>query len=115
VTALLALALVAAQPQPQYLGEYRVTAYCAHNCPICCGRWARYHKTATGRPARGAIVAVDPRVVPLHSTIHVQGIGWLRAEDKGGKIKGRRLDVLLPTHAEARRFGVRRLRVWRVR
>jgi hypothetical protein len=31
--------------------------------------------------------------------------------DRGGAIKGHRLDVLFPTHEQARAWGVRKLRV----
>jgi 3D (Asp-Asp-Asp) domain-containing protein len=105
------LLLVATAQGPQYLGTYRVTAYCP--CKICTGRWSRHHRTKTGKPARGNLVAVDPRFVRLGSAVRVQGVGRLRCEDTGSAIKGRRLDVLLPTHQQAKRFGVRRLRVWR--
>ena len=47
-------------------------------------------------------VAVDPDVIPLGSRIyvpayrHVRGGGWFRAEDVGGAIIGRHLDVFRP-------------------
>lgn len=113
MSTLLLLVLVTTQPQAEYMGTYRVTAYCP--CKVCCQRWARYHRTATGQPARGAIVAVDPRVVKMHSVVFIQGVGHRRCEDRGASIKGRRMDILLPSHREAKRFGVRRLRVWRIR
>lgn len=77
----------------------RATFYCP--CRMCCGEHA-CGLTATGRTAVGAIVAVDPRSIPLGSMVHVPGFGWMLACDKGKKIKGpNRLDVLKPTHAEA--------------
>ena len=97
---------------PRFLGVYRCSAYCP--CARCCGRWARHRRTASGIPARGALVAVDPRVLELGSRVHVQGVGPRLCADTGRAIKGKRLDVLMPTHAQARRFGVKWLGVWEV-
>ena len=86
----------------------RVTAYCP--CEICCGPHA-CGLTASGRPAVGDLVAVDPRRVPLGSMVHVPGRSWNLAADTGRDIKGNRVDLLCATHEEARRFGVRWLAV----
>jgi 3D (Asp-Asp-Asp) domain-containing protein len=88
-----------------------VTAYCP--CRVCCGRWARYGRTATGERARFGLIAVDPAVIPLGSRVRIQG--WsapFKASDTGSAIKGRRLDICFSTHAEAVAFGVQKLRVW---
>jgi 3D (Asp-Asp-Asp) domain-containing protein len=53
-------------------------------------------------------VAVDPRIIPIGTPIFIEGIGWRLAEDTGGAVKGRHIDVLLNSHEEAIRFGVRR-------
>ena len=87
---------------------WRITSYCT--CKKCCGKWAD-GMTATGVPAKGRIVAVDPAVVPLHSRVEIEGLGTFRAEDTGSSIRGRRIDVLMPTHQSARRFGVKWRRV----
>jgi 3D (Asp-Asp-Asp) domain-containing protein len=86
----------------------RVTAYCP--CEVCCGPRA-CGITATGKRAVGAIAAVDPRRVRLGMMVLVPGAGWLAAEDTGRDIVGNRVDVLLPTHEAARRWGVRWLPV----
>jgi uncharacterized protein YabE (DUF348 family) len=52
-----------------------------------------YGITYTGRRATRGIVAVDPRVIPLHTKMYVPGYGPGAAEDIGGKIKGRHIDV----------------------
>jgi 3D (Asp-Asp-Asp) domain-containing protein len=51
------------------------------------------------------IVAVDPKVIPYHSRVWIEGLGWFRAEDCGAAIKGFRLDLLTATREEARTFG----------
>jgi 3D (Asp-Asp-Asp) domain-containing protein len=63
-------------------------------------------------PAAGRTVAVDPRVIPLGSRIHIEGVGERIAEDTGEKIQGRKLDLFLPTVKECRHFGVQRQKVY---
>lgn len=60
------------------------------------------------------MVAADSKVLPLGSMITVPGYDSSQIVpvlDRGGKIKGNRLDVLFPTHEEARQWGVKKLRV----
>jgi 3D (Asp-Asp-Asp) domain-containing protein len=51
-------------------------------------------------------VAVDPRVIPLGTKIHIEGVGERIAEDTGGKVKGRILDLFLPSVQACRQFGL---------
>lgn len=54
------------------------------------------------------MVAADTRVLPMHSVISVPGYNGARPVpvlDRGGAIKGNRLDVLYPTHEIARKWG----------
>jgi len=71
--------------------------------------------TAAGTRARPGIVAADPTVLPLGSRIHILYAGAYsgvyRVEDTGRAIRGHRLDVYIANHAEAKRFGRRRLSV----
>lgn len=53
-------------------------------------------------------VAVDPSVIPIGTPILIEGIGWRLAEDTGGAVKGKHIDVLLPTEDAATRFGIKR-------
>lgn len=65
--------------------------------------------TATGTSARaGRTVAVDPKVIPLGSRIYIDGIGERIAEDTGSAVRGRHIDVYLPSNPQATRFGVQR-------
>jgi 3D (Asp-Asp-Asp) domain-containing protein len=60
------------------------------------------------------LVAADPRVLRYGSLITVPGYAEsavVPVLDCGGKIKGNRLDVLYPTHEEARRWGSKILAV----
>lgn len=88
-------------------GEYRVTAYCS--CPKCCGRWAD-GLTATGKRAQWGMIAADWRVLPRGTRVRLSCFPGqiFVVEDRGGAIKGKRIDVWHPSHRAALEFGVRR-------
>ena len=90
----------------RYIGECTITAYCP--CEVCCGRWAD-GLTATGLPAGPGVVAVDPEVVPLGSTVVIDGQRYLAA-DTG--VMGNHVDICLADHAETAAFGVKTAEVW---
>lgn len=64
-----------------------------------------YTATMTKADPDARIVAVDPKLIPYGSWVWVEGLGWYRAEDCGGAIKGFRLDLLTHTTADATAFG----------
>lgn len=69
--------------------------------------------TATKRISGGySTIAVDPRVIPLGSTVYVEGYGYAVAEDTGGAIKGNIIDVFFPSEAEAQSWGRRSVTVY---
>src|SRR6266516_3356154 len=61
--------------------------------------------TLTKAEPSARIVAVDPALIPYGSWVWIEGLGWYRAEDCGGAIKGFRLDLLVATEKEATQFG----------
>jgi len=69
-----------------------------------------YHlpgKTALGIPVRKGVVAVDPRLIPLGTKLHVPGYGRSIAADVGVAIKGRIIDLWFPSTKAARKWGRR--------
>lgn len=58
-----------------------------------------------------ALIAVDPRIIPLGTKVWVEGYGYAIAGDTGGAIKGNRIDVLLPTEAAANEWGRKRVKI----
>jgi len=88
--------------------EYIATAYCP--CEKCCGKSSRNRPngivyTASGtRAVEGRTIAVDPKVIPLGSTVRVNGKIYI-AQDTGRLIKGNRIDVYFDNHKEACKFG----------
>lgn len=67
--------------------------------------------TASGVRVRRGVVAVDPRVIPLGTRMHVPGYGRALAADVGTAIKGRIIDLWMPSTAEARSWGRRTLTI----
>lgn len=90
-----------------YIGECTITAYCCEPYKHICGTGDGL--TATGLPVAPGMVAVDPDVIPLGSTVIIEGAEYLAA-DTG--VTGLWVDVAVPTHAEALELGVRTAEVW---
>ena len=67
---------------------------------------------ATGMRAGYGVVAVDPRVIPLRSSLYIPGYGFAIAGDTGGAIKGHRIDLGQNTYYEAEQVGRRHVRVY---
>jgi 3D (Asp-Asp-Asp) domain-containing protein len=63
--------------------------------------------TALGVPVRRGVVAVDPKLIPLGTKLHVPGYGPGLAADVGTAIKGRIIDLWFPSTAKARSWGRR--------
>ena len=78
-------------------GIYEITHYC--KCTRCCGK--NDGITATGTQATaGRTIAVDPKVIPLGTEVVIDGQNYI-AEDTGGAIKGKKIDIFCESHEEA--------------
>jgi 3D (Asp-Asp-Asp) domain-containing protein len=86
--------------------DAEATAYCPGGC---CGTGSG--RTAMGIRAGFGVAAVDPAVIPLGSVMYVEGYGFAIAADVGRSIRGNRIDLGFGTHAEARRFGRKSVKV----
>lgn len=93
----------------EYIGECTVTYYCCEPYAHVCGDGDGL--TATGLPVTPGVVAVDPEVIPLGSTVIIDGQEYLAA-DTGGAIKGNHVDIAVATHQEADALGVTTAEVW---
>jgi 3D (Asp-Asp-Asp) domain-containing protein len=91
-----------------------VTAYCP--CTKCCGPEAQ-GLTASGKPVSyndGLFVAADTKKLPFGTKLSIPGYGDGRAVeviDRGGAIKGDKLDVFFPSHDEALQWGRQKVAV----
>lgn len=63
--------------------------------------------TASGTPARVGAIAVSPNVIPLGTEVYVEGYGFAKAEDTGGNIKGRTVDLYFNSVGACYKWGVR--------
>lgn len=96
----------------EYIGECRITAYCCEPYEHICGTGDGL--TATGLPVTPGIAAVDPSVIPLGSTLIIDGQQYLAA-DTGGAVIGQTVDIAVASHQEAIAFGVQLAQVWLVK
>ena len=69
-------------------------------------------RTASGTRARVGEIAVDPRVIPLGTTVYIEGFGLRTAEDTGGAIKGHIIDIYMGSTSECRQWGRRNVTVY---
>ena len=82
--------------------SFSATAYCLQG------------RTAMGHGVRRGIIAADPRVLKLGSRVTVTAGAWsgtYLVSDTGGAIKGKKLDIWVPSCSEARKFGRRTVQV----
>jgi 3D (Asp-Asp-Asp) domain-containing protein len=84
-----------------------VTAYCP--CTKCCGENAQ-GLTASGHDVsynNSRFVAADTDHLPFGTRLVIPGYagGAVEVIDRGGAIKGNKLDVFYPTHEEALEWG----------
>lgn len=95
------------------IGELtKVTAYCP--CEKCCGEFAD-GVTASGHKIKEGdrFVAAD-KSVPFRTMLLIPGYNDNKPVpvlDRGGAIKGARLDVFFNTHQEALNWGVKWLKI----
>ena len=77
--------------------------------------------TASGKQAvPGLTIAADLRVLPMYSRVYVEGTdafgkrysGIYQVMDKGGAIKGNRIDIFMLTFDETYNFGRRKMKVY---
>ena len=85
---------------------YKITAYCS--CAKCCGKTNGI--TASGKKAKAGRTIAAPRGFKFGTKLSINGKTYI-VEDRGGAIKGNRIDLYVNSHSEALRWGVRYLPV----
>jgi 3D (Asp-Asp-Asp) domain-containing protein len=86
-------------------GDARITMYTCVELGGCSA-------TASGLWPEPGMVAVDPSVIPLGSTVWVQGLGTFLAADTGSMVRGAHLDVFSQSYADALAWGVQQRSVF---
>lgn len=86
-----------------------VTAYCP--CEKCCGKFADGITSSGARVTAngGKFLAADKRY-KFGTVMDVPGYGKVPVLDRGGKIKGNKIDVFFKSHKKAVKWG--RQRKW---
>ena len=83
-------------------GSFSATAYCLSG------------RTAMGHGVRRGIIAADPRILRLGTKVNIAAgaySGQYLVSDTGGGVKGREIDIWVPSCSEARRFGRRKVNI----
>lgn len=80
-----------------------ITRYCPLSC--CNGKYAG--RTSTGAKMKvNHTIAVDPSVIPYGTHVKIEGLNYeFVAEDCGGKVKGKHIDVLVKNCKVAEKLG----------
>lgn len=93
------------------LGTYKITAYCG--CRSCSGGWG--NRTASGRRAKqGRTISVDRRKIKLGTKVRINGHLYT-AEDVGGGVRGKHIDMYFSSHSQVKRFGKKYSKVYVVK
>ncbi len=70
--------------------------------------------TASGTRAKPGTIAADTRRYPFGTVMYVPGYGYGRVEDRGGAIRGEKLDLYFRSHQEALQWGrrIEKVKIW---
>ena len=77
-----------------------------------------YGITASGTKLRPGVVAVDTNVIPFGTKLYIESTdktsdyGYAVAEDRGGAIKGNKIDLFFESAQDVRKFGRRTVKVY---
>ena len=85
---------------------YKITAYCS--CSKCCGKSTG--RTASGTTATAGRTVAAPANFAFGTKLNIGGHIYT-VEDRGGAIKGNKIDIYVSSHSEALQWGVRYLPV----
>lgn len=113
---------VASRGQPVRYKKVLIMSATAYDLTVeSCGKTPdhpQYGITRSGTRARPGVVAVDPRVISLGTKLYVESLdgwadyGFASAEDTGGAIKGKKIDLFMEDPKKVYRFGRRNVKVY---
>lgn len=91
------------------IGTYLTTGYCP--CAACCGKTNGV--TASGVVAKANhTIAADTSVLGFGTQVVINGQVYT-VEDRGGAIRGNRIDIYFSSHQEALNYGKKYVKVYR--
>ena len=71
-------------------------------------------RTASGHSVRRGLIAADRRVLPIGTRVRLEAgaySGEYVVADTGGAVRGRKIDIWMPSTGEAMRFGRRKVKL----
>ncbi|MGD0999653.1 MAG: 3D domain-containing protein [Candidatus Brocadiia bacterium] len=92
------------------MGEYRVTGYSA--CVACCGKSDGITADGTYAPGFKGVLVSAPKDIPFGTKLWIEGVGLVEVHDRGGAIKGRRVELFFQKYNDAVQWGVQKRQVW---
>ncbi len=88
----------------QLVGNFKLTFYAGDST------------TASGRTPRvNHTIAADTSVLPMYTKVYIEGWGTYTVEDRGGAIKGKRIDIFVANNSIAKKNGVKYANVYIVK
>ena len=91
------------------LGIFELSFY----TPVELGKpYEKLHTATSTRPKENRTIAVDKKVIPLGSTVYIEGYGYYIAEDTGSAIKGNKIDIFMLDYNKAKNLGRPKAKVW---
>ena len=94
-----------------YMGSFKLTHYCTEKRKHICGTGTGITATGT-KVTAGRTIAVDPSVIPYGTKVYIEGYGWRTAEDRGGSVGGKHIDIAVSSHSTALSMGTKNGGVW---
>lgn len=86
-------------PETISLGEYTITHYCLEDYPHICNNGDSSCTASGHKPIPNYTVAAD-KSIPFGTKLIIDGSEY-EVMDRGGNIQGDKIDIAVPTHAEA--------------
>lgn len=85
----------------RYMGNFKLTFYSGDST------------TASGRSPRvNHTIAADTSLLPMYTQVYIEGWGTYTVEDRGGAIKGKKIDIFVSSNSVARKYGVKYANVY---
>lgn len=108
------------EPENEYLGKWRITAYCS--CEKCCGEWAKNRPNgivvgAAGVELKAGVSVASP--LPLGTRVYIEGIGEYVVQDRTAswvaeKYNNEIIDIYFDNHEAACDFGLQYLDIYKI-
>lgn len=105
-------------PPARYLKKFRGNISAYTNGLSETGKSSRhplYGITASGHRTKVGYTVAAGRHIPFGTVLYIEGVGYRTVHDRGGAIKGNKIDVFVSSISQANTFGRRALDVYVVK